>query len=203
MLYETVNMGKRVQDTLSTRTDPAETARAMMQRTTLLKQLGINYRWSSLVRDERTPRAPDEEPEPYGVEGEAGLRAGDRAPSATGLVRPPGSGTTALFDVFDPTRHTVLIFGGGVEAIVKSLGRWPQGTVSSVVVLPSGDKSTAAVDGADVTLRDGEGIAYDAYHMTDGQAFTVIVRPDGVIGAIVAGEEGVTQYFNGIFAQVA
>ncbi|EPT00355.1 hypothetical protein FOMPIDRAFT_1023761 [Fomitopsis schrenkii] len=201
MLQETVDMVKRAKDAV--KEDPAETARGIMQRTTLLKQLGINYRWSSIVLDERAPRAADEELEPYGVEAGDTLKAGDRAPNATGLVRLSDAQTTALFDIFSPTRHTVLIFGDDTsraEAIVKALARYPQGTVSSVVVLPLGDKATTAVDGTDATLRDGDAVAYDAYRVTDDQPFTVIIRPDGVIGAIVSGEEGAAKYFGGIFS---
>ena len=108
-----------------------------------------------------------------------------------------------LFDIFEPTRHTALIFGGDVaraEAIVKVLERYPQGLVASIVVLPRADEGTKVVDGADAILRDGDGIAYEAYGMTGGHAYTVIVRPDGVVGAVVALEEGVAKYFGNIIS---
>ena len=130
------------------------------------------------------------------------VRAGDRAPDAAGLVRLADGRVTTLFDVFSPTRHTVLVFAadfGRAEAIVRVLGWYPQGLIASVVVWPSEDKTTEAVDGADMTLRDRDGVAYEAYGMTGGQAFTVIVRPDGVVGGIVYGEEGVAKYFGNIF----
>ncbi|KAI0724734.1 monooxygenase [Fomitopsis betulina] len=185
----------------------------MLQETTVMRQRGKDaqppqaarhqLRWSSIVFDERAPRAVDEEREPYGVEGEDTLKAGDRAPDATGLVRVSDSRVTSLFHVFSPTRHTVLILGGDrarIESIVKTVARYPKRTVSAAVVLPSGDKATTPVDGTDATLRDGDTIAYDAYCVADGQTFAFIVRPDGVVGAIVSGEAGVVRYFSGIFS---
>lgn len=201
MLQETTVMRQRGKDAVGAA--PEVFARSVMQRSSLLKQLGINYRWSSIVFDERAPRAVDEEREPYGVEGEDTLKAGDRAPDATGLVRVSDSRVTSLFHVFSPTRHTVLILGGDrarIESIVKTVARYPKRTVSAAVVLPSGDKATTPVDGTDATLRDGDTIAYDAYCVADGQTFAFIVRPDGVVGAIVSGEAGVVRYFSGIFS---
>ena len=172
---------------------PEVFARSVMQRSSLLKQLGINCRWSSIVLDERTPRTVDEKREPYGAEEEDTLKAGDRAPNATGLVGVADVHVTSLFNVFSPTRHTVLIFGGDhahIRSIVGALARYPKRIVSSVVLLSAGDKATTAVDGADATLRSGDAIAYDTYGMSDGQTFAVIVRPYGAIGAIVSGDEG-------------
>ena len=165
------------------------------------------------MRDERVPWAVDEERDPYGVLSGDELRAGDRAPDATGLVCLADSKVMTLFDIFEPTRHTALIFGGDVaraEAIVKALERYPQGLVASIVVLPRADEGTKVVDGADAILHDRDGVAYQAYGMAGGQAYgmaggqayTVIVRPDGVVGAIVSGEDGVGTYFGNILSFV-
>ena len=72
----------------------------------------------------------------------------------------------------------------------------------SVTVLPSGSGAAAAVDGADTTLVDSDGIAYDAYGIAGGKTSVVIVRPDGVVGAIVFGAEGVTRYFSNVFSGI-
>lgn len=183
----------------------AERLRAARAHRNHLKQFGVNCRWSAGVRDERAPWGEGEERDPYGVLSGGLVRAGDRAPDAPGLVGVVDGRVSTVFDVFSPARHTVLIFetgAGRAEAMVKAVGRYPQGLVASVVVLPSEGKTTEAVGGADMTLRDRDGLAYEAYGMTDGQAYTVIVRPDGVVGGIVAGEEGVAKYFGNIFYSV-
>lgn len=98
------------------------------------------------------------------------LRAGDRAPNATGLANLADSRKTASFAIFSPARHTALVFGrdsARIGSIVEALGHF----------------------------RDDDGIAYEAYRMTNRQTFTVIVRPDGVVGAIVSGEHSVAKYF--------
>lgn len=63
-------------------------------------QLSINYRGSSLARDDR--------------DDSAALRAGDRAPDATGLVT--ADGERRLFDLTRGGHFTLLDFGAGVPA---------------------------------------------------------------------------------------
>ena len=199
MLQETVNITKQ-------RADNARDAakyKGPIQQPRHLKQFGINYRWSSIVLDERRPVASDEERDPYGLNsgGDEVPRAGDRAPSATGLVRRSDDKAIIVFDLFSPDRHTALVFGDDktrIASIVKSLSALPRGTVASFAVLPSGS-AVSVVDGVDDTLLDRDGVAYSTYGMTQEQPFAVIVRPDGVIGAIVSGGEGVTRYIQRIF----
>ncbi|EPT00354.1 hypothetical protein FOMPIDRAFT_88313 [Fomitopsis schrenkii] len=201
MLQETVKLTE-TQRTMANQQD-VERIKTAMSQGNYLKQFGINYRWSSIVLDERAPWGADEERDPYGVEIGESLRAGDRAPDVAGLVR-TNSQKTSLFDgVLSPTHHTALIFGedaSRISSIVEAIRPLPQGTVASVVVLPSGSGAAAAVGGADTTLVDSDGTAYDAYGAADGNLKTlaVIVRPDGVVGAIVSGPEGVTRYFGHI-----
>lgn len=200
MLQETVNIAKQRADN----TRDAAQHKGPIQHPRHLKQFGINYRWSSIVLDERRPVAPGEERDPYGVNTGSGEapRAGDRALSATGLVRRGDRKTIILFDLFRPDRHTALVFGAadsaGVASVIESLNALPRGTVASFAVLPPGSTATA-VEGADDTLLDRDGIAYDTYGMTKEQTFAVIVRPDGVIGAIVSGGDGAAKYFGKIF----
>ncbi|KAK0421799.1 hypothetical protein EV421DRAFT_1915109 [Armillaria borealis] len=140
---------------------------------------GVNYRGSPIVIDEEgTPESVD----PY-RSGEGGaLRAGDRAPDAPGLLYCPRDEKTCLFDIFRTSYHTVLIF--------------PAGTVKSVVILQQ--NAAPVVDGspADFVLTDGDGYARKHYNDRDG---IVVVRPDGMIGALVGGVDGLKRYFKGIF----
>lgn len=202
MRQETVNVGKRFADEAR----DAENFKPALQSASHLKQFGVNYRWSSIVLDERFSRSPGDALDPYGLQSGDTLLAGDRAPNAMGLVRISNAGTvpemTNLFNIFSPAQHTALIFGGNASVMASIIARYLQGVVASIAVLTS---ATAAVpiDGANTTLQDRDGVAYDAYHMSKEQTFVVIVRPDGVIGAFVSGEKGVAEYFNSLFSGVA
>ncbi|KAG6916124.1 hypothetical protein DXG01_008355 [Tephrocybe rancida] len=184
-----------------------------------LLQLGINYRWSSLVLDERK-QAEDEEfsdfdfgdadnvpaIDAYGGSTEGILRAGDRAPDASDLLDlclPPQQNpdTRRLFNIFGPAQHTVLIFPPALvycPAIVKTLKKLPENLVRSVVLLGRGQSIPTYCHGVDAVFEDREGLAHDAYAITDSWAL-VAVRPDGVVGAIVGGPEGLQKYLSGIF----
>ncbi|KAG6891557.1 hypothetical protein C0992_004415 [Termitomyces sp. T32_za158] len=169
-----------------------------------LLQLGINYRWSSVVLDERK-RAEDaefsdfdfdeeDEEEPcdaidaYGGSTEGTLRAGDRAPDATALVDlSKRAATHRLFNIFTPNHHTVLIFSRALDqcpAIVRTLRELPSDVVRSVVLLRRGQGIPAYCQGVTFVLEDWEGHAHDAYGIKDEWAVAVI-RPDGVVGAII------------------
>ncbi|SJL13735.1 uncharacterized protein ARMOST_17183 [Armillaria ostoyae] len=160
-----------------------------------LYQFGVNYRGSPIVIDqEGTPESVD----PY-RSGEGGaLRAGDRAPDAPGLVSSQGE-KTCLFDIFRTSYHTVLIFPGAdleVKGILDVLKAYPAGTVKSVVILQQNAAPTVDGSPADFVLTDGEGYARKHYNDRDG---IVVVRPDGIIGALVGGVDGLKRYFKGIF----
>ena len=193
-----------------------ESLEAAWQRGTFFKQFGINYRWSPIVFDERyksldTQRAEAEALNPYGIGADKEpVRAGDRAPNATGLLRIDGGQTTSLFDIFGPTHHTVLIFGSDaatVDPIIEYCRSCPVGTVVSTAVLPSSPSDGAAASavgtGADLLLRDRDGFAHTDYGLTQGQSIAVVVRPDGFVGAVVHGVEGIAKYFGLIFGSRA
>ena len=78
MLQETVNIAKQREDS----TRDAAQYKGPIQHPRHLKQFGINYRWSSIVLDERRPVAPGEERDPYG-----GNTGGGEAPRRA-TVRP-------------------------------------------------------------------------------------------------------------------
>ena len=210
MLRETVEMTREI---LAENRDAAA-LKAAWQRGTHLKQFGINYRWSSIVFDERyaspdAQHASAEALNAYGTEGDV-VRAGDRAPNATGLVRLDLEGDTQtidLFSIFGPTHHTAIVFGSessAMEAILKSLKTYPPSTVSSAVVYPrstpASESPAHGLDGADHVLQDSDGFAFTGYDMPETRSTVVVVRPDGVVGAVVHDIDGIAKYFAPIFA---
>ena len=193
-----------------------------------LLQLGINYRWSSIVCDERQILEARDEADyydPYGyllddneeddidvgvdsygstVDGV--LCAGDRAPDATSLIDRSASSlflsTYSLFQIFSSHYHTILIFSQlkKPKSILRYLRSCPAGTVRSVIIVPRGRLAVSDADirDADFVLEDRDGHAHDAY--APGEICGVVaIRPDGMVGAIVQDEQWLHKYFTGIF----
>jgi hypothetical protein len=82
--------------------------------------------------------------------------------------------------------------------------RTPGISFGSVVVLPQdavATESSTVASGADVVV-DAAGHAYRAYLTEKGEKKVVVVRPDGVAGAIVRGAEGVKAYIEKIFVEL-
>jgi 2-polyprenyl-6-methoxyphenol hydroxylase-like FAD-dependent oxidoreductase len=128
-------------------------------------QLGINYRGSALAQDDRDETSK--------------LRAGDRAPDATGLITVEGE--RRLFDLTRGGRFTLLNFGteGSVEASPI------QFRALHVVAQPARKDD----------ITDSKGHLAEAYSPTDHTL--VLIRPDGYIGLIAdAGDiSAVSNYF--------
>lgn len=179
-----------------------------------LYQLGVNYRWSDIVIDERTPKPSVAEGAYGAITGPENsiVRAGDRAPDAPGLVVLTSSehnvaGTTRLFDVFRTACHTVLLFvpsaltaKRATAPFFDALRRCAAGTVRTVVILSSGSEDVVQLPCADLVVVDKEGHARVGYATAGATGVVaIIVRPDGVVGGIVLGGDGVGQYFRGIF----
>jgi hypothetical protein len=181
-----------------------------------LFMLGINYEWSPIVLDDHRARPTREEgaARAYGADAlPEGVRAGDRAPDAPGLRVlagtwfAPGS-TPALFDAFRPNHHTVLFFDRAaatatpdlLEPMLTVVLRQPADIVRTALVLGS-ETIYATTSPVDVTLFDAQGYAFKHYDISkDASALTaVVVRPDGVIGAIVRSGGALEQYFKLIF----
>ncbi|KAJ7205005.1 FAD binding domain-containing protein [Mycena pura] len=176
-----------------------------------LSQLGINYRWSSIVTEE-TPKT-DDILHAYGQDGEGAvlLRAGDRAPNAPGLVDVEDKLTSerSLFEVFKYSAHTVLIFcrpapeeRSTVDEILQLTSHLPQ-RVQAVIVYP-GAVEVPSGGGlgrleADLVFWDQDGHAFREYHVPADKVHSVVVRPDGMVGAIVSSVPRLTQYFGTIF----
>ena len=174
-----------------------------------LNQLGVNYRWSSIVIDQSTDSGTKsyamEAHSAYDVEAGGLLRAGERAPDASGLVKvnfdnQRSSESTRLFKLKSPTYHTVLIFAeaADVHATQAAIARFPKEVVRAVVLLRAGTTNTIQDVACDV-FEDRDGHAYDAYKGAEGPNGIVIIRPDGITGAIVKDVDWVERYFRTIF----
>lgn len=166
-----------------------------------LLQLGVNYRWSSIVIDEQS--IEDEPRDPYNPSSDGKLHAGDRAPDAPDLVDCSAADqSTSLFKIFTASSHTVLIFADTAEKsspILSALDCLPKGTIRSVIIRTAALSTDSDKETADFILEDRKGHAHDAYAFSD-DCFVAVVRPDGVVGAIVGGREGMDRYFKGIFS---
>ncbi|KAJ3794429.1 FAD binding domain-containing protein [Lentinula aff. detonsa] len=193
-----------------------------------LRMFGINYRGSPIVLDEVDP--PAEVLDPYKMSADEPVRGGDRAPQAVGLKvlcrssltsTEDGQGTTTLFDVFDTTAHTALVFAGSIESLelvrslVRALTKYPHGMMRIMIVhSQEGEPELVATELEDKVLevQDTEGYAYASYlRGLDHSGLpasgserkgpvVVIVRADGHVGAIVKDAEGVERYKQKLFA---
>ncbi|KAK0202493.1 FAD binding domain-containing protein [Desarmillaria ectypa] len=161
-----------------------------------LRQLGVNYRGSPILIDE-TPVQGEEAVDPYRSGDDGTVRGGDRAPDAPGLIFINGPAhETSLSDIFGSSYHTVLIFSDDSIAVLDALKSYPHSTVKSAVIL---SQKLSSVISADYVLVDADGYAYKHYNMAEKLTKIVVVRPDGMIGALVRGVDGLKQYFDGIF----
>jgi len=172
-----------------------------------LFMLGINCRFSSIVLDEFTPPVEGRPINAYGVLDEGHLEAGDRAPDAPRLlpIRPENSDLTTLFSLYRPWYHTVLVFAPGATdatPILAALESCDKSVVRSVLMLPSSAPAADVASAADLVLLDQGDHAYSAYLVEARQTKVFVIRPDGVIGAIVHGADGVKKYFSKIFVDM-
>ncbi|WP_370961737.1 FAD-dependent oxidoreductase [Amycolatopsis sp. cg9] len=125
-----------------------EEKRVPIRRDARTTQLAVHYRGSALARDDRDETAA--------------LRAGDRAPDATGLLTVDGP--RRLFDLTRGSRFTVLDFGSAALPADPRTFR--------VVERPAGAGEIA----------DTAGHLAAAYGATDRTL--VLIRPDGHVGLI-------------------
>lgn len=184
-----------------------------------LFQLGVNYRWSTIVVDEQKKEIvglqeededddDDDENEgdaldSYGYKSDGRLRAGDRAPDAPGLIdrKNPNQSAQRLFKVFGVSHHTILVFAENAHqraSIFGTIAALPKGVARSILILRPGAALPANISPLDLIMEDQQWHVNDAYDLRRG-CDVVVVRPDGVIGAIVKGPQGVKRYFDGIF----
>jgi hypothetical protein len=190
-------------------------AEAGWKRSGNLNQLGINYRWSSIVVDQCTDSdtGPDgrKKHSAYDVEMGGIVRAGDRAPDASGLVQvkksdsdnQKSSESMRLFKLLNPIHHTVLIFADSavdIHATLAALAKYQKDLLRAVVLLRAGTTSMIPDVACDV-FEDCDGHAYHAYRREEGVNEIVIIRPDGVIGAIVRDVDWLERYFKAILIE--
>ncbi|KAJ7847756.1 FAD binding domain-containing protein [Mycena olivaceomarginata] len=164
-----------------------------------LSMLGVNTRGSTIVLVDDEHAAA--EGGAYAAAAPGRVQAGYRAPDAPGLVGADET-TTRLFDVFGPAAHTVLVFGGDASAhgaVKHALACWPQGTEHTMLISRAGEKGESTVLGKVLEDREGHAHAGYASDMTAGSMTIVIVRPDGVVGAVVSQAEGIERYGKLIF----
>jgi hypothetical protein len=181
--------------------------------------LGVNYQWSSIVLDDarKRPSVQEGAANAYGagatsLDAPADVLAGDRAPDAPGLRVLAGSAAgcevgkkVSLHEIFVPTAHTVLLYQreAGPSDILASMAavvrHQPKGTVRSVLIMAMA-ADHKGLD-TDVAVVDEEGYAFKHFYVDSKNVGTmaVIVRPDGMVGAIVRSTESLAQYFTLIF----
>lgn len=171
-----------------------------------LFMLGINYRWSSIVLEERDAYYADKDKKPgllaqmkkdaYGGY-EKGLCAGDRTPDAPGLLVSGAGEPTTIYKLLKPSAHTVLAFGPAT-AVADAIGGLSSSTKGITQTFHVSRTITAVADGV-TALVDSEGHAHDGYLVKDDGGLTIVViRPDGYIGAITRDKAGLQKYFDNI-----
>ncbi len=148
-----------------------------------LRQFGVNYRGSAIVVDDFA--VENVSVDPYRSGDDDALLAGDRAPDAPGLRN--GDSETSLFKLFGSTFHTVLVFGGAAAA--ACLDSYPKDLIKVLNMVPQGSSASGDV------YIDSLGYAYKHYDVVARGVQFVVVRPDGVIGALTKSEEGLLKYF--------
>ncbi|KAJ7701899.1 monooxygenase [Mycena rosella] len=162
-----------------------------------LNMLGVNYCGSLIVFEDAAGAGVSSDA--YSRAAGSTVQAAYCAPDASGLVRAGSADApTTLFAVFHVSMHTMLLFGGDAGAhapVATVLGRFPEAAVRTVLVIPQGQ--TAADDGAlfSAVLEDQAGHAYAGYGLTAGELAVVVVRPNGVVGAVVSNARGIERYF--------
>ncbi|EIW74448.1 hypothetical protein CONPUDRAFT_93942 [Coniophora puteana RWD-64-598 SS2] len=172
------------------------------ERPDKVRMHGVNYRSSAIVLEERNSGLPETPAYGDAVEGEDKvLVAGDRAPDAPGLVDAEGT-KHRLFDHFKMSHHTVLVFSpdaDGAKPFLEAISSRTDGIVRPIVVLPQATCPSYTSESQALVLCDGAGHAYSGYQVKQGETYTVVVRPDGFIGAITSGIGGVQAYFSKVF----
>ncbi|KAH9474280.1 Flavin-dependent monooxygenase [Psilocybe cubensis] len=178
-------------------------------RTGDVHQLGVNYRGSPIVLSDGDTVATGPLPEDdssYTIRPEGYVLPGDRAPDATGLYRVVDGyrrgPSTRLFKIFDATKHTVLTFADRTadsENIISALRMYDETLVRSILITMPG--SGARIPADCITFEDSDGHAYNAYKGPGGLSGSFVIRPDGVVGARVAGPETLGRYFDAIFGK--
>ncbi|KAF8189002.1 FAD binding domain-containing protein [Pholiota molesta] len=169
-----------------------------MQRSRKLLQLGINYRWSNIIYDERNDKEAIQDATPYDLL-ENQIRAGDRAPYIGGLTGGSGE-TTNLFSLLrDAPSHLVLIFPSSGSSPIEQLSAIQSiidaGLIQFVVILGNKSSDKQTPDKGVRYLVDSQDTSRASYHIDANRSTYVTIRPDGIIGAFTFGVNGIKEYF--------
>ncbi|ESK82102.1 putative monooxygenase [Moniliophthora roreri MCA 2997] len=162
-----------------------------------IRQFGVNYRWSSIVVDVNVNGGSVST---YGAP-RGDVHAGDRAPDSSDLIDVKNGGkTTSIFELLTCSKHTALVFVEDLEEaapFIRTLEEYPSATCNLALIFPRG---TAVPDTHDcLAFHDSRGYAYRHY-LAYGGPKVVVVRPDGVVGAVCKSTEGLKEYRIKIFA---
>jgi hypothetical protein len=172
-----------------------------------LNQLGIHYAWSPIIIDDLEQEteldATKKEVDAYTAGAE--LHAGHRAPNATGLVSVQGDKGTSLFDLFTVSSHLGVVFvhkDADVHDISSMLGALDAiGGTFVRTILVYAEKPSVTAQGTAQAFVDQDGHAFAAYRPERyGVVGAAIIRPDGVVGAMVRNPKSVGSYFGKIYA---
>ncbi|KAK7032709.1 pentachlorophenol 4-monooxygenase [Favolaschia claudopus] len=163
-----------------------------MMRSSKLLQLGVNYRSSPIILDERDSGEKSTDKNPYGTMGDK-VRAGDRAPYVGKLQ---GKETVDLFILLrDTLSHLVLYFTASAPDSFDELAPFIQSQLLEVAVISSAALDLDVKPGVSY-LVDSTGLAGQAYDVPSDRDVFVVVRPDAIIGAYVFSAKGVLKYFS-------
>jgi hypothetical protein len=182
-------------------------AHPLSGRSPVYKQLGVSYRWSSIVTDEQPKSSYGEKIMAYLPEDNMELRAGDRAPDASNLVclDSTKSASTSLFQILQPTRHTIVLFDptpDQLSAVVSAFATISKELVQKIVIRTPEHTEILNPSNIDGIFVDTCGHANAAYHPAKQGFRMFIVRPDGVVGAIAREVSGLQKYFASVFSRL-
>lgn len=178
------------------------------KRPSVVNQLGINYRGCSIILDEVDGDCEDQltNGSLYTVEENSGLRAGNRAPDATGLFKVTSNsekeGPARLFNLFSPSRHTAVIFADvdDYSSVLEAIrNRTSSGMVRPILITKPGSRNVHRGSVDVDAFEDRDGHAYGTYTNSDILATMFVIRPDGVISARLRSAKALEKYFVRIF----
>ncbi|KAF9525487.1 FAD binding domain-containing protein [Crepidotus variabilis] len=172
---------------------------SVLDRGGKLHQLGVNYRTSRIVIDDGDDVGAVSA---YGGPDGGPVRAGDRAPDASGLVRADTDKSTRLFEIFDSCLHTVLIFidtmdqSSVTELSPTFFSKYSCDLVRFFIICQAHASPRPTANASNlVVYEDKDGHAYQAYASEDKSGKIFVVRPDGYVGARLRNMGGVEKYF--------
>lgn len=96
----------------------------------------------------------------------------------------------------------MLVWGDGTEksdAILDTLRTYPTVLLRTVLIRADTTSTGSGSGKAGVDIVDQDGHAHEGYQVQKDKFLGVIVRPDGVVGAIVHGSDDAKRYFDGVF----